>query len=149
MLVATFDEGEEADPTAMTYRREAAPQTPPSPPSPVPNPYPTPVPNPYPTPNPYPAPVPPPPTPFVSLDGVWLTIVNGQQQYMQIQGNYYQASANGMITEAGNFQVQNGMIFGQMTNGMMFQHYFTMGQDGRSFTITAANGYSMTYHRVQ
>ncbi|MDR1732401.1 MAG: hypothetical protein LBR61_09960 [Synergistaceae bacterium] len=99
---------------------------------------------------PRPSAPPQPPVPQqVSLDGVWGAMVNGQQWVMQYQGNRYQGWINGMPAEAGIFQIQGNMMVGQTTTGMAFSNFFQMAPDGSMFQITAPNGFSIVYQRMQ
>ncbi|MDR1732400.1 MAG: hypothetical protein LBR61_09955 [Synergistaceae bacterium] len=95
-------------------------------------------------------PMPQPPIPQqVSLDGVWGAMVNGQQWVMQYQGNQYQGWINGMPAEAGIFQIQGNMMVGRTTTGMAFSNFFQMDPSGSMFQITAPNGFSIVYQRMQ
>jgi len=85
----------------------------------------------------------------VSLDGVWVCNMNGQQLMMQISNNQYQMSANGMVTGMGMIEAQGNMVIDRMANGQAAQYMFQMNPDGRAFTITAQNGISLTYQRIQ
>lgn len=142
-LVATFtDSG-----TAVVYKRAAGQPPVPQPPVPQPPVPQPPVPQP-PVPQP---PVPPvPPVQYINLTGVWGTILNGQQVVMQIQGNQYQSWMNGIPFEAGMFQIQGNMMYGQNQMGMPFNYYFQLGPGGLTFTITdAVTGMMVMYQRMQ
>ncbi len=69
---------------------------------------------------------------------------------MQIQGNQYQSWMNGIPFEAGMFQIQGNMMYGQNQMGMPFNYYFQLGPGGLTFTITdAVTGMMVMYQRMQ
>jgi hypothetical protein len=68
---------------------------------------------------------------------------------MQIQGNQYQAWINGMPSEAGIFQIQGNMMYGQTTTGAQFTNVFQWDPSGRAFSITVQNGFTIVYQRMQ
>jgi hypothetical protein len=91
-----------------------------------------------------------PPVQYINLTGVWGTIMNGQQVVMQIQGNQYQSWMNGVPFEAGMFQIQGNMMYGQNQTGMPFTYYFQLGPGGLTFSITdAVTGMTVMYQRMQ
>jgi len=86
----------------------------------------------------------------VNLTGVWGTYMNGQPVIMQIYGNQYQAWMNGMLFEAGYFQVQGNILQGQTTTGEVFSRYLYVDPSGMVFNLTDPyTGISVTYQRMQ
>ncbi|RRD65029.1 hypothetical protein EII26_04950 [Fretibacterium sp. OH1220_COT-178] len=136
-LVVTFADTE----TATVYNRQAG-----SPPHPQP-PHPDPSQPQYPSQSVPPQPQVPPQG--ATLDGVWGAFVNGQQLVMQIQGNQYGVWVNGMPSEAGVFQIQGNRMYGQTNTGAAFSNLFQWDPSGMAFAITAPNGFTIVYQRMQ
>ena len=90
------------------------------------------------------------PAPELSLEGVWQTMVNGQQLTIQFQGNNYYLWMNGQPAEMGVFQRNGNVLTGTITNtGQPFRSTINIDPSGRSFTLTDSNNFSVIYQKVQ
>ena len=87
---------------------------------------------------------------YINIDGVWGSMLNGQQVVMQVQGNQYQAWMNGAPFEGGVFQIQGNIMYGQAYGGVPFTRYVQMDPSGYYFTLSdPASGAYITYQRMQ
>ena len=66
---------------------------------------------------------------------------------MQIQGNQYWMWANGQPSQAGMFQIQGNILYGQTTTGERFQNQFQC--DGRTLIMQEPRGFAITYQRMR